>query len=145
MKSEVSKSNWSFLFHLAANEPENDCQKLAHCTLRQQKWQYWNYRLDRNADCDKYRLLLPTRAPTDTWIIDQESKYCGNLIQLNVIWRHQSRFLLFTPVLLKILFCISMTFNHLKTNCAKFVRYGFKSRKVIQFSTFSRTLMQHPL
>ena len=37
-----------------------------------------------------------------------------------------------------------MTFNHIKTNSAKFAHYRSEIRKVIEFFDF-QSLMQHPL
>ena len=71
----------------------------------------------------------------------QESKYCGNERQLNVNGRHQNRFLLLTPVSIKILNCeeFSMTFSHLKTNYTKLSHYRPKIRKVIRLSFLDGT------
>ena len=59
--------------------------------------------------------------------MDQESKHYENWRQLNVIWRHQRIFLLFTAASTKNsqFSTILMMFIHLKTNSAKFAHYSF--------------------
>ena len=66
--------------------------------------------------------------------MDQESKYCGNWRQLNIMWRHQNRFCFVAPSELKIL---SFEAWRSRLILQSSLTTDFKFGKLLSFLTYS--------